>query len=455
MISRRHTVEVTRASDLTLGVRGRGVVGRHGSSHTPLILTPYCEAMLLVLSLAAALGAPPAGSQSAPDPPALTLAQALTIAGTSSPLRGGAAAMADGTAEAARVAGRPLNPLVEFRTENWRPGASTTLPLDVWAVVSQPIELGGKRGFRRAIAGADRDAAAAELSVIDRQLALRVTALYFEALRARATLSTVSTSREGLSTLVSTMRQRVQEGYAAESDLLRFQTEAARLDIDIARARLALIRTLDTLTAVLGSPRRIEASQIVVPAAVAPPDAGERTIAAAVDRNPELIAASARIERADRTLALERARRLPDPAVMAGMKQTAGLSTVVAAVTATVPLFDRNDTARAVALGELRAARAGRDAIRMRLTAEAATLIDTARTLAERASRAQAELVQPSEGVRAAAHVAFDEGAVDVLRLIDAERVHAEVARTALDLQLEATSAAIEARLALAEEPLP
>lgn len=413
--------------------------------------------MFLALALASVIIASAAVSTSPPvaDLPPVTLKQAITHAATSSPFRVGAASIAAATSEAARVAGRPLNPIVEFRMENWRPAASTSLPLDVWAVVSQPLELGGKRGIRRAIAGAERDAAAASLSATDRQLAIRVTTLYFQALRARAALSTLSASRDGLSTLVNTMHRRVDEGYVAESDLLRFQTEAARLDIDIARARLELARSVDTLTAILAMPARLTAAQLVLPESVAAPDVSQRAIAAAVERHPEMVAASARIARAEQTLAFERARRLPDPAVTTGFKQTMGVGTIVAAVTTSLPLFDRNDTARASAIGEVRAATAERDAARTRLTAETTTLVEMAHALADRSSRARAELLEPSEGVRAAARVAFDEGAVDVLKVIDAERVYADVSRIALDLHLEATSAAIEARIALGEDPLP
>jgi hypothetical protein len=98
------------------------------------------------------------------------------------------------------------------------------------------------------------------------------------------------------------------------------------------------------------------------------------------------------------------------------------MGTLLAAVTASVPLFDRNDTARAAALVGVRAATAERDAVRTRLSAEASTLMATAQALADRSSRTRAELLQPSEGVRAAARIAFAEGAVDVLKVIDAVR---------------------------------
>jgi cobalt-zinc-cadmium efflux system outer membrane protein len=339
--------------------------------------------------------------------------------------------------------------------ENWRPGASTSLPLDVWAIISQPIEVGGKRGIRRAIAAAERDSAAASLSLVDRQLAEHVTTMYFDALRARAALATLSASRDGLSLLVNTMQQRLDEGYVAESDLLRFKAEAARLDIDIARARLELARHLDTLTTIVGVPTRIAAGQLVVPESLTVPDIRNSAIAAAVERHPEFVAASARITRAQQALTFEQARRLPDPAVTTGFKQTMGVGTIVAAVTTSVPLFDHNNPARAAAAGELRAATLEREAVRTRLTAETTTLIEAAQALAERAGRARAELLEPSAGVRAAAHVAFDDGAADVLKVIDAERVYADVNRIALDLQLEAASAAIAVRIALGEEALP
>ena len=56
---------------------------------------------------------------------------------------------------------------------------------------------------------------------------------------------------------------------------------------------------------------------------------------------------------------------------------------------------------------------------------------------------------------RDAARAAFAAGAIDVLRLLDAERVHTEAAAVSLDIAIDAVAAAIDARLAAGEEPLP
>ena len=65
------------------------------------------------------------------------------------------------------------------------------------------------------------------------------------------------------------------------------------------------------------------------------------------------------------------------------------------------------------------------------------------------------DLLGPAEGVRNAAQAMFREGATDVLKLVDAERIYADVRREALALAIDAYVAAIEARFAVAQEDIP
>jgi cobalt-zinc-cadmium efflux system outer membrane protein len=405
--------------------------------------------MLVVLTLATALAAQPA------PPPTLTLAQAVAQARATSPLRHAARYRALGSTDAALLAGRRLNPLVDVRVENFGAVSRSSLPLDVYALVSQPFELAGKRGLRREIAGAERDVASADLLITDWQLTRQTVQLYIQALRARGLLDTLTANRDGLSTLIDTMRRRVEEGVAAESDLLKFETESARMDIDIARAGLGLEHSLNALTYIMGASAPVTSTQLVEPSSVGPPRLDAGGITEAIARHPEVTAATARVARARQTTALERARRVPDPLVTAGYKRTAGFDTAVAGVTMTLPVFDRNGAVLARLQGEERAAEAERDALALRLTSEATSLIATAQALSERATRAVPELLEPADVVRNAARAAFREGATDVLRLIDAERVYGDVRRTALELRLDALSASLEARFAIGEETLP
>lgn len=403
--------------------------------------------MLVALTLAAVLV-----TASPPPPPPLTLAQAVAQAREASPLRGPAQRLAEGSAEAARLAGKWLNPLIDVRIENL---SQQDLAHDVFAVVSQPLEFGGKRALRRGIATAEVNLAGANLQTVDWQITLRTVHLYVQALRSRGVFETLAAHRDGLTTLITIMRRRVAEGYAAESDLLRFEAESARMDIDIARAGLELGRSLGALTFVIGAEAPIVSEQLVEPQALASPDLAAAAMTAAIARHPEVNAAAMRLARAQQVAALERARRLPDPMLSAGYKRTNGFDTAVAGLTLTLPVFDHNGSAVAQAVGEELAAQAERDAVLRRLESEAATLIATAQALSLRAARSDRELLAPADGVRNAARAAFREGTADVLKLIDAERVYGDVQRAAIELRLEALAATLEARLAVGLEILP
>jgi len=385
-------------------------------------------------------------------PPQVTLAAAIAQARETSPLRGAAERLAEGSAEAARLAGRLPNPVIDFRVENL---SRQTLPHDLFAVVSQPLELGGKRGLRQDLANAEQNLAGANLETVEWQITLRTAQHYVQALRSRGVFETLTAHRDGLATLIDIMRRRVAEGYAAESDLLKFETESARMDIDIARARLELERSLGALTFIIGAASPIEPAQLVEPQAMAAPDLAVDAVASAIARHPEVNAAALRLVRAQQTAAFERARRLPDLLLSAGYKRTSGFDTAVAGVVVTIPLFDRNASAVAKATGEERAAQAEREAVARRLASEAATLIATAQALSQRAARSARELLEPADAVRSAARAAFREGTADVLRLIDAERVYGDVRRAAIELRLEALTATLEARLAVGLEILP
>jgi cobalt-zinc-cadmium efflux system outer membrane protein len=362
--------------------------------------------------------------------------------------------VAEGAHEAARVAGKLPNPLFDFRVENWSP-ASGAPDRDVFALGTQPFELGGKRSLRRELAISERDAAAGSVRSLERSLALDTVRAYVGALRARALLETLIGNRDGLKTIVDSMNRRVDEGYSAEADLLKFKTEAARIDVDIVRAQLELTRGLTSLAIAIGAPARIEASQLVEPEPLTAPNGDAALVAASVARHPDVLAAKAGFEHAQRLTAYERARRIPDAAVTGGYKRTAGFNTVVFGVTLSVPVFDRNQAGVARAFGIERGADADRDALVQRLTIDAIAVVGAAQAISARAERTAQELLAPAEEVRRAALAAFREGSTDVLKLIDAERVYAEVRKAAVDLRLDALLATIEARFALGEETIP
>ncbi len=411
--------------------------------------------LAIALALTASVIASPMAQPAETPPAPLTLAQAVERARAQSPVRAGAAAMAEGAESAARLAGRRPNPLIDVRAENFTPRDPLAPNQDVFAVISQPFELGGKRGTRQEIASTDSTVSSLVLRTVERQIALDTVRAYMRAIRARGVLANLATQRDGVGTLVTTMRRRVEEGYAPESDLLRFEAEAARMAAEMTRTEVELSRALFDLGSLVGTGTPLVASQLVAPSPVAPPNVSPDTLDAAIDKRPDLMLASTRMERARLAAELEHLRRLPDPSVSAGYKRTQGKNTAVASVTVAVPVFDRNGQARALADASVRAAALERDAAHARAVAEVRSATAAATALADSLVRVRRDLLGSAEGVRNAAQAMFREGATDVLKLVDAERIYADVRREALSLAIDAYVAAIEARFAVAQEDIP
>ena len=414
------------------------------------------RAIGFVLVAAATVSAAAAASAQTVPAAGLTLGAAVAQGRTAAPRLRAAASVSASLRDAAALAGRLPNPMFELRSENWSPAGGAGSPeLDVFAVVTQPLELGGKRTLRRKLAVADSEIASTALKALERELALETVRAYIRALKAHALVETLHQNRDGLTRLVSTVGLRVEEGYSAEADLLKFRTEAARIDRDLARAELELDRSLAALGTTIGATAPITAGALVEPAPLPVPTDNAATLAASIAQHPEVVAATAAIERARQVVALERARRIPDPFVTAGYKRTGGFDTVVFGVAMTLPVFETNAQTVARTRGIERGAVADREALVQRLTNDAAATVRAARILAEQVKRAPDDLVAPADGVRSAALAAFREGSADILQLIDAERVYAEVQRAVIDLRLETVLTIIEARFALGEEAIP
>jgi len=410
---------------------------------------------MILLALLLLAQAPPGPEPSLAAAP-LTLAEAVRLARARSPLAEAARAQAEGAARSARAAGRLADPTLDLRLENWRPGASdfvASADADVFAVATQPLDL-FTRGGRKAQARGESAEADAQRLRTEQDVVIETVRRYAEAVRGRELVAALEAQSGNFDEIVTAMEKRVGEGYAAEADLLRFRAEAARAANHLARARIEADGAEAGLAFLVGRP--VAGERLELPSVPGAPEGDAAALGeAALARRPDVLAAEARAARADGTLALERGRRWPDLALAGGYKRTAGLDTAVVGVVTTVPLFERNGRALARAEGDARAAALEKEAVVERARAEAALLVQAARALAARAARIDDDLVRPAEAARRSAVAAFHEGAVDVLRVVDAERTHADARKEALDLTVEAFVTACRARLAAGLEALP
>ncbi len=380
----------------------------------------------------------------------------MTLARAHSPLAAAARVQAEGAEKAAQAAGRLADPTLDLQAENWRPWTddfTASTDLDLFAVVTQPLDL-FTRGGRKAQARGESDEAAAGRLRAEQDVQLDTVRRYLETWRGLDLVEALSAQAANLLGIVAAMERRVAEGYAAEADLLRFRVEAARAANRLARTRVEHQRARAELEFLVG--QSLEGTSLETPVLPPPPGGEPEHVAEqALARRPDVAAARARVARARGTMSLEQARRYPDLSFVGGYKRTTGLDTAVVGLVATLPLFERNSRAVARAEADARAADLESEAAVTRARAEVAILLRAARDLQERLARLDEDLVRPAEAARRSALAAFREGAIDVLRVVDAERTNTEARQEALDLTVEAFLVTGRARLAAGLEVLP
>ena len=406
--------------------------------------------VLLAQAPAAPLAAHPAGDGR------LSLGEAVALARARSPFAAAARARAEGARRAADVAGKLADPTLDFAVENLRPWASgfdASSELDIFAVVIQPLDLSTRSGRKAQTRGASDEAGAVRVRV-EQDVTLDTIRHFLEVLRGRDLEEALEDQAENLTSIVAAMERRVAEGYAAEADLLRFRAEGARAKNLHARASIGRDRAEAELGFLVGLPvAGVDLAQPDLP----PPPVGDPAAIgeASLAYRPDVLAARARAWGARGTLSLEDGRRWPDLAVVGGYKRTVGYHTAVVGLQTSLPIFQRNRRARALAEVDAHAAELELEATLARARAEVAVLVRSARTLQARLAHLDEDLVRPAEEARRSAVIAFAEGAVDVLRVVDAERNHADARREALDLTVEAFLTSCRARLAAGLEALP
>ena len=408
-----------------------------------------------VLLVAWLLIAAPAVAQEASAPEPITLAEVLAAGRAQSPQIAAARSREQAAIAAAGVAGRWTNPALEFRSENW--GApSPGLRHDSFVTVTQRLELGGKRGARRGAAQAGAQAARADALSTMRAIEGELAGRFLDAVRLRDRAGILSEQRDALDELVRVLERRVAEGFAPDADRARLAAERAAVVMTLTRAEAAAGRAFLDLQALAALPESATAAALVRPGPVPLPAGDAKALAAAAAATrPDVRSAAARVEKAERALGLQNSLRIPDLILNTGVKRTLDTNTGVLAVGVGLPFFDRNQVAATLARGEVRAAELERDFVTRRAEADAAAALRTARRLAEAASGADAQLVDPATIARTAMRSAFDLDAADPLRVVDAERAFADARLLANDIRIEAVAAAVAARLALGEAPLP
>lgn len=326
-----------------------------------------------------------------------------------------------------RQAGLLPNPEFQFGNENLRPGQTYSRDVDTLAYVTWPLDILGKRNQRVAVAAQTVSRTEAEIELTRRQVIRSVQLAYWAARGAQERLALLQSTVSTFQRIIDYHAAQLSAGTIAEQDLLRVRLEGERIQIAVHLATIEAAKARTQLLKELGRPSGFD---VVLTEAL---DATPATLATpalqdVLARRSEITIAAASIDEARANARLQDISARPDLAVVYGYKRTqlpdalSGVNTSIAAVKVSIPLFDRNQGNRAAAAADLRRQE------QLRAEAETSVTADLQQAIQEYQMR-RTEVTDTLTPMRAhattissIAQAAYQQGGVELLRLLDAER---------------------------------
>jgi cobalt-zinc-cadmium efflux system outer membrane protein len=373
-----------------------------------------------------------AQSPGSPAGPIFTLSRAIEEARANAPSLSAAKAGIDAASAARTVAGLRPNPTLNADYENIggsRRYEAIEAPTQT-LTLGLPLELGGKRSARIAVANAEMRSANAARALAEAHLRQLVTRLYVAAI--------VAEQRHA----IAQDRLRIaEEGYQAATVRVRSgrasPLEQQRADLVRINARNAAEQA-----ARLASLARNDLARRMGSASFGPLDQSwfgnvEESGRIRADHAASLVVANARSaeEIAAARVRLARSQRIPNVTVNAGARRLPGNNRVaaVAGISVPLPLFDTGRAAVAQASADHARASAERAATAMELEqAIAHAEAEVANQTAAARNATGPALAAAQEAARIA-RIGYREGKFGQLDLLDAERGLAEARNAATD----------------------
>ena len=390
------------------------------------------------------------GLRAQPLPGTLDLDRAIEIALSRHGDLDAAQAAIEARAGSTRQAGLSPNPVVSLQTENWRfygsPGFSASRNLDLFAWVGLPIETAGKRTRRVELAEADERIAEHERQMAAWRIRQSVKKAYWEALATVSDVEMLARTRETLQRLENYHEVRVRLGAMPEVDLIKVRVEAGRAalalsgaEMEVSRAKIALLKAMGIPELSTGfEVRQPDARPVNVTWDAA--QATRQTVEMALGHRAEILLGRAHVERARAAVEYQRSLARPDVTPYVGYKRTDTFHTLIGGISIPLPVRDRNTGRIGEALAEVRRREAALRAAEARISAEVAVAVETVRRRSEMLRSMEAGMLDRARETSRIALAAYQEGGVELLDVLDAERAHNEIglfhSRLVFDYQL-------------------
>lgn len=376
---------------------------------------PLCVAAWPAFALAAAFNL----TASEPAAP-LTLQTALALAAGANADLSAARHELSATDGAVQQAGLLPNPTLEVERVDRKRADDVR---ETTFLISQPLELGGKRSARVQAAERGRDSAAAALSARQAEIRANVIDAWFAVLAAQEQLRLAQASSELAQRAAQATGRRVVAGKVSPVEETRAKVAAASVTLELLRARSELAVARKKLSAMWGNPSpRFEKADGDIDQLPALPD--QAMLHHRLAQAPAMALARSELASRQSLAQVELSRRVPDVTLNLGSKRSEelGRSQLIVGFSVPLPLFDRNqgnvlETARRVdkARDEL-------SSTALRLDSDLAQAREDFDLAREQALALRTDIVPGAQSAYAAATTGFENGKFGFLDVLDAQR---------------------------------
>ena len=338
-----------------------------------------------------------------------------------------------GVAEAERIGARLRpRPGLTISAENLRlAGETPAHRLQEYGLsIAQPIELGNRKALRIEVAERTVAVSSGRLTAVLRRQFFDLKRTYYEAVLARVLLDIEQENRDNFEGLVKFNTVRFEEGYIAAGELLKVRLERTKFDFAVANAALALRRSRIRLLELIGERDFERALRVETNNRLQVPPVDLRLAQlkeTALVNRPEIKVAEAELALAQSVIKLERSLARGEVTPYVGYKRVGVDHTVLAGVTVPLPIGNRNQSGIARAEAEEKVSETNLSVVRNRTLAEVEAAYRAYETAREQVRAYEAGLLQQADESREIQLGAYQEGATELITLLEAQKTRTEV----------------------------
>jgi len=326
---------------------------------------------------------------------------------------------------------------------------------EIGVIYEETIELGGKRRLRQDVADLTLSAAEAAFENVLREKVSELKRSYFEAVLARQHLDIAIENLQTFEQLVRFNLARFEEGAIAGGELLKVRLERMKFDAGVRQAELALAQAMLQLLT------KIEEPDLGVRPLVGSLDVPiieldlEALTKVALESRPDLKAADLNIELAMQMLALEEANAKPNIAPFVGYKRVASNNTVLFGVSVPLRVRDRNQGGIARATADAQVAKSRRLVVEHHVRLEVEIAFRAYQSARDQVVTFRDQLLRQADESRTITLAAYEEGATELLPVLEAQRTRSEVRQQYFQRLFDYQAAILDLERAVGKEIQP